>query len=213
MKPKRSRQLSAAFLATFAFFAVAAITCVPRPALAAIGVSQASLIQSQLGSTLSGVTGRFYASSADRDLAIEMAIAQVEETAIATYCPSGPDQSACVSSVTSAVLAAPALAGLSPKVIGSGLGRAATTIARTNLPAALAIATTVANEGPDGSGAAFAATVIELGGPQSLAFAAGSPYATSATGSSGQGSNNNGPNNGFGGGAPGGGGCPNPSCT
>lgn len=174
-----------------------------------ITADEATTIQTNLDNAIAAVNAQGLSGGA-LTTALESAIAQVEDNAVATY------GATAAASVTSAVLAAPALASLPSTTIGAGLGQAAATIAPTQGTAtATAIATTVANEAPSGSQTSFASSVIAAGGPSSVASVATS--APSGAGATGGGATGSGGTTGATGSTSGGSsansGCVNPSCT
>lgn len=83
-----------------------------------------------------------------------------------------------------AIIAVAAQTGTSSAAVGSGLGQAATTFARSNnAGAATQVAQVVSNEGTTGTGQSFSSTVVSTGGTQQLANAGlQNPNATSLTG-------------------------------
>jgi hypothetical protein len=170
-----------------------------------VTAAQAATIQTQLQAAIAAVNGQGLTGAAYTQ-AVEAAIAQVTSNAVATY------GAAAAGSVTSAVLAAPALASLPPATVGAALGAAAATVAANmGAGAAAAIGSSVANEGPTGSGTAFASTVVANGGPVSVAQAGtAAPFVTGSTtlGSTSSGlsqNTNTNTNNNTG--------CQNPSCS
>jgi len=139
--------------------------------------------------------------------AIEAAIAQAVEYGISQY------GSGAAASITSAIIDYAEQAGISPNVIGTGLGQAAAHIAAANASAALAIATTVANEGMPCEVWAFQSTAASLGYSGVASTAGCTPTPTGETGGGGGGGLTGGGGFPPGGGGGGGGGCLNPSCT
>jgi hypothetical protein len=104
--------------------------------------------------------------------------------------------------------------GVSQNLIGVGLADAAAAESVTNVSAATAIATTVANEGRSGEILAFQASATSLGYANlaSIAGSGGTPTGETGGGGGGGGGGLTGGSFGGGGGG-GGGGCLNPSCT
>jgi len=89
-----------------------------------ITADEAATIDANLANAIAAVNAQGLSGGA-LTTALESAIAQVEDNAVATYGASA------AASVTSAVLAAPAVASLPAATIGVALGQAAATVAST----------------------------------------------------------------------------------
>jgi hypothetical protein len=187
-------------------------TAFAQDAQASITAQQAATIQSNLTNAIAAINSSGLQGQA-LTAALQQAISQAVVVAVNTL---GPQASA---SITSAVLATPAIASFPGALVGQALGRAAATVAANfGTAAAAAVATTVANEGPAGSQTSFSAAETAAGGPASVAAAATAGPSASASNSSGTGagsSTSQAGSTGTGSGGSGGGssGCSNPSCT
>ncbi len=189
--------LSAALVsATVSVATVATIS----PAVAAI-----SLTTSQTASLQTSLTAAILAANGNQ-AAIEAAIAQATENAIAMY---GLD---AAGSIASAVLSIAESAGATGTEIGDALGQASAFEASTSITAANAIASTIANEGKSDEVAAYETTATSLGYSSLASIAGGTPAPVGESGGGGLGGIGG---SGFtsGGAGGGGGGCLNPSCT
>lgn len=205
-KLKLTGSVSAAVIATglslAAGVATVAMTAMPAVAQTALSGEQIAAVQSSLKAAL---------AAAQTDAAKEAAISQAIQAAVALY---GTGSAA---SVTSVVLQTTEVAGVSPSVIGTGLAQASAALAPTNMTAASAIATTVANEGNASERGSYQTASSGLGYANLASIAGAGPTATGGvTGGAQGGIGLGGLGGGFtGGGAAGGGGggCLNPSCT
>lgn len=172
--------------------------------------SAQTLTADQTSSLSTSLTAAINAANGNAT-AIEAAIAQAVEGAIATY---GPGAAA---SITSAVLTIAEQAGATPAQIGNGLGQAAVAENSTNPAAAGAIATTTGAEGKGNEVTAFDSSTTGAGLTNLAALAnnaSGTAVgSTNAGGVGGAGGAGGGTTGGAGNGGGGGGGCLNPSCT
>jgi hypothetical protein len=125
------------------------------------------LTSTETASLQTSLTAAIQAANGDK-AAIEAAIAKAMQDALATY---GSD---AAGSIASAIISIAEAAGATEAEIGDGLGQASAAIAPTDLTAANAIASTVANEGKSGEVTAYAETVRRLG-LESLALLAEKP--------------------------------------
>jgi hypothetical protein len=118
-------------------------------------------------------------AAATAGIAAPQAVAAVTVGAIAA--------GASATQASQAVIAVSAQTGLSSAAVGTGLGQAAATLARSNnAGGANQIAQVVSNEGTLGTGQAFSASVVATGGSQQLANAGQqNPNAASLTGATG----------------------------
>ena len=200
-----ANSVSAAVIATGlcvgAGLATVVMTAMPASAQVTLSAEQVAAIQTSLRAAL---------QAAQTDAAKQAAIAQAAQTAVALY------GAGAAGAITSAVMDTAEAAGVAPSLIGTGLAQASAALATTNVAAASAIATTVANEGNAGERGAYQVAATGLGYANLASIAGQGATVTGSTGGGQGGIGAGGTGGGFtAGGAVGGGGggCLTPSCS